>query len=95
MDLQSLSASLSECKHQYSSLGMYLNVDYQRLQAIMEFERHMPEFWDTVEFLCFEALLQDYMNNRSPDAEKLCDAVGALGKKDHSAKLREKYTSKN
>lgn len=86
MDLQSLSESLSECRASYFRLGVHLGVDYDRLEEIETMGGGDAD-------RCLDALLHDYIKNRTPDAEELCDIVKALDRTDLSIQLRDKYKS--
>lgn len=87
MDLQSLIEALNQCRASYFSLGVRLGVDYDDLEEI---ER--TGGGDAVR--CLDALLIDFMRNKTPDAEELCDIVKALNRTDISIRLREKYKGK-
>ena len=87
MDLQSLTKSLKECRASYFRLGVRLDVDYELLTEI-----ETMGGGDAAR--CLDALLYNFVRNKTPNAEELCDVVKALDRTDISIRLREKYRSK-
>ena len=80
---------LSECKARYSTLGLYL---HGNLDKVKEIEK-MTGPGDCVK--CMNDMLGLYLREKKPDdMEEVCKALELLSRKALSDKLREKYKGK-
>ena len=83
LDLKTLCIKLETCKHNYSKLGISLDVSYDKIE---EFEKYKGDCSQ-----CLIDVLDVYLKEKNPNLEEICQALEKIGRRDKSHFFKNKY----